>query len=69
MEIRDEVVDAVLSELNAFHMAEKDFPNVPVSFVRACACLGPLPDCSCKKRSRLVQEFIEMARSQPMEEG
>ena len=23
-----------------------------------CACMGPLPECECQKRARLLSEFI-----------
>jgi len=58
MELDEETIKEVVNELSLFRLAERKFPDMKIGQVRACACIGPLPECKCKKRERLVAEFI-----------
>lgn len=62
MEISQEILEAVCSEISHLHFAEKHFPNVTLMELRACACMGPVPECFCRKRARLVKEFLSLAQ-------
>ena len=57
MQITVEAALAVLELLDAYAIAEQRSPSMPVGDVLQCACRGPLPECHCKQRARLVAEF------------
>jgi len=58
MEIRKEMLWAVLYELAMIRRADGD---TTIRHLKMCACMGPLPDCPCTIRERLIGEFIELA--------
>jgi len=55
-----EQIEAVLDELHRYRWALEKCPDATIAEVNACACMGPPPpeECPCKKRNRLVQDFI-----------
>ena len=55
--ISDEHLQAVASEVRLLHLVEQTATINGMS-IRACACLGPLPECLCVKRNKLVSEFL-----------
>ena len=57
--ITNEMLQSVLSELNLFHFAVKNAPDLPIGRIYDCGCVGPMPECRCMKRNRLVKEFKE----------
>ncbi len=59
MEIREEMLQAIVGELALFRVAERTSPSLAVGLVRDCACVGPMPECRCAKRERLVREFLD----------
>jgi hypothetical protein len=52
-----ETIDAIKVELYFLKLAEEKYPEIKQ--LRACACMGPLPECLCMKRRRLAKEFLE----------
>jgi hypothetical protein len=54
--IKLEHLEAVLETLGLYEFAAARDPEVPVGRVTDCACGGPLPECRCKRRARLVSE-------------
>ncbi len=54
-----EEIEAARETLGKLFFAIEHSPNMPVSRIFDCACMGPLPECSCAKRSRLVEQFME----------
>lgn len=59
MEITEEHLKAVASYINGVKFSIKFSPGVPVARIWDCGCMGPLPECRCAKRERLVKEFLE----------
>lgn len=59
MIIDNETIVALVQELQLYRLAEKHFPDTPVRMVKACGCTGPLPECKCAKRERLVKAFLD----------
>ncbi len=59
MEIDQETVEAIKQELGLFRFAMEHFPDEPVGSIKACGCMGPLPECRCAKRERLVRSFLD----------
>ena len=55
--ISDEHLQAVASEVRLLHLVEQT-ATIDGMSIRACACLGPLPECLCVKRNKLVSEFL-----------
>ena len=58
MEISKETADALAQEIELYLLAEKTAPNMAIFEVKNCVCRGPLPECKCAKRERLVREFL-----------
>lgn len=56
-----EQVEAVQSYISKVKLAQKVSQDQPISMLFACGCLGPLPECFCAKRSRLVEGFMVAA--------
>jgi hypothetical protein len=54
--------EAVREELQLYRMAAKRFPDTPIGKVKDCACMGPLPECRCAKRERLVSQWLKEAK-------
>ena len=50
---------AVKSYIRQVQFAIKNAQNEPISLIFACACTGPIPECACAYRDRLVREFME----------
>lgn len=58
-----------LEELEAAssHIARTEFmlrvaPNEAAINMTMCGCMGPLPECRCQKRKRLVGQFLEKVK-------
>ena len=51
-----ESLEAVLETLGLFEFALERDPNLPIREVGLCGCVGPLPECKCRRRARLVSE-------------
>lgn len=64
MEIDTETLKAIIAELQLFRLAETKYPDTLAWHIKDCACLGPIPECRCAKRERLVSAFIKMDRIQ-----
>ena len=58
MEISHETARALRSYIRIVEYAKTHVPDGPCSEIFACACLGPLPNCPCVERDRLVQDFL-----------
>jgi len=58
MNINNETLEAIKEELNLFRLAAKNSPEMPISRAKDCGCTGPLSECACIKRERLVAEFL-----------
>ena len=56
--IDNKTLKAIVSELQLFRFAMKHCPEEPIGRVKDCACIGPMPECECIKRERLVKEFL-----------
>lgn len=59
MDIDDETLMAIKSELSLFRFAKEKFPDMSIKDVKACGCMGPMPECRCMKRERLVKAFLD----------
>ena len=57
--ISEETAKAIKSFFGTIMRGVEQSPNSPVYELFTCGCLGPLPECHCKKRRRLINEFIE----------
>jgi len=54
-----ETVEAIKQEIGLYHFAERHEPQMPIGRVKGCGCMGPLPECKCMKRGRLIREFLK----------
>jgi len=57
--ISDETLKAIRQELELFRISAKKFPDIPIKEVKYCGCVGPLPECRCAKRERLIKKFLK----------
>ena len=62
MVISDETLQAVYSYIASVDFAMKHFPDMPVSRIFDCGCMGPKPECRCSKRNRLKNEFMAIMK-------
>lgn len=58
-----ETLQALIEEVSIFRFALKKFPDIMIKEVKKCGCMGPLPECRCKKRERLLASFLNENRS------
>ena len=65
MDIPDDVLQAVAYELRQYRFAARKFPDMPVADVTTCGCTGPLPDCPCAFRNRLIGVFFDILPEPP----
>jgi len=56
--------EAVRSYIELVEFAIRKAKDTPVGEVFACGCMGPMPECRCMKRQRLVREFLDAKPSQ-----
>lgn len=59
--IKLEHLEAVLETLGQYEFAVRRDPQMPVGRVTDCGCGGPLPECKCRRRARLVAEVKALA--------
>jgi hypothetical protein len=45
-------------EVQRYRAAERLAPDEMIGNIGACACVGPMPECKCIKRKRLVDEAL-----------
>lgn len=62
MNISHETADAILEILDLKSLAMKTNPDMPIRDAFGCACSGPLPECRCARRDRLLAEFARQVR-------
>jgi len=60
MEIPDEQIEVLRSEVKWLRKAISKMPNMPIGDFFACGCQGPLPECRCAREQRLIQEFLKL---------
>ena len=58
MQISEEMAAALYSEVRLIRFAIKHAPDTPVCRYKDCGCMGPLPECRCMKRERMISEFM-----------
>lgn len=59
MQIDDETAEAIRVYIQQVQSAQRLAPDEPIKMLFACACRGPMPECRCAKRNRLVRSFLE----------
>ena len=64
MQIDSETAKALREYIRSVELALETIPDQPIYFLFSCACLGPLPECRCAKRRRLVYEFVGLGELQ-----
>jgi len=59
-DITPEMLIQVYYQIERYETAARLAPDDPIREIELCACLGPPPpqECRCKKRRRLVGEFM-----------
>lgn len=60
MKLKKETIKALQQELKIYKFAEKHTPNIPIAKIKDCACMGPLPECKCKKQEQLINKFLTL---------
>ncbi len=62
MQIDEETIWALQCEIQLYRFAEKHDPQLPISRVKGCGCMGPPPplDCRCVKIGKLVRAFLDI---------
>jgi len=58
VEVDDETIEALKSYVALVELCVRTAPDEPVAKIWDCGCRGPLPECRCMKRHRLVKAFI-----------